>query len=248
VPEPVRPSTQHGASVFVTTRWSAVLAAGQADGPQAKVALDWLCRTYWYPLYAYGRRRGYTPDDAQDLTQGFFARLIEKNYLADAAREKGRFRSFILTVLKHFLSDEQDKARSQKRGGQVQFVPLDTGSAEDRYQLEPMDELSPDRIFERRWAMTVLEQAAARLRESYEREDKAALYLELARFLAADGSAPSYLETASRLQLTESAVRSAIHRLRQRHRNFIRDAVAQTVSTAAEIDQEIRHLISVLAR
>jgi len=235
-------------TVFATTHWSVVLCAGQAERAQARDALETLCRTYWYPLYAYLRRDGRTPEDAEDLTQGFFARLLEKNYLARVAQEKGRFRSFLLGALKHFICDEHDKAKAQKRGGGVEIVSLDATTAEERYRLEPLDEQSADKIFERRWAMTVLEQAASRLHASYSTEGKTALYEELQVFLSGDKDAPAYAAIAARLGLRESAAKSAIHRLRQRQRDFIREEVAQTVSTVAEIDDEIRYLISVLGR
>jgi RNA polymerase sigma-70 factor (ECF subfamily) len=192
------------------------------------------------------RRQGYGPEDAQDLVQGFFARLIEKKYLVQVAPEKGRFRSFLLVSLKHFLCDEHDRAQAQKRGGGIEWVPLDAEAADRRYSLEPADEQSPDKLFERRWAMAVLEQASARLRETYSSEGKVALYEALKPFLSGDKLVPSYSEIASRLGTSESAVKSAIHRLRQRHRELIREEVAHTVSTAVEIDPELRHLIAVL--
>ncbi|MBI2928084.1 MAG: sigma-70 family RNA polymerase sigma factor [Verrucomicrobia bacterium] len=236
------------ASVFATTRWTVVLAAREGEGTQAREALETLCRAYWYPLYAFLRRDGQSPEDAEDLTQAFFARLLERNYLAQVGREKGRFRSFLLATLKHFLCDEHDKERAQKRGGGSEVISLDAASAEERYQLEPADERSPDKLFERRWAMTVLDQAAARLREIYAAEGKAILYDELKPFLSGDKNVPPYAEVATRLGLGEGAVKSAIHRLRLRQRELIREQVANTVSTAAEIDDEIRHLIAVLAR
>jgi RNA polymerase sigma-70 factor (ECF subfamily) len=234
--------------IFATTHWSVVLAAADGQSPRAGEALETLCCAYWYPLYAFLRRDGQRPEDAEDLTQAFFARLLERNYLAQVGREKGRFRSFLLAALKHFLCHEHDKQRAQKRGAGSEFISLDAASAEERYQLEPVEERSPDKLFERRWAMTVLDQAAARLRESYAAEGKAALYEELKPFLSGDKAAPPYAEVATRLGLSESAVKSAIHRLRVRQREVIREQVAHTVSTAAEIDDEIRHLIAVLAR
>src|SRR2546430_9901540 len=152
---------------FATTHWSVVLAARQQTSPEAGEALESLCRAYWYPLYAFIRRRGYDSHDAQDLTQGFFTRLLEKNYLAQADREKGRFRSFLLAALKHFLSDEQDRARAQKRGGGQALISLDEQTAEGRYRLEPADVMSAEKLFERRWALTLLEQARTRLCDEY---------------------------------------------------------------------------------
>jgi RNA polymerase sigma-70 factor (ECF subfamily) len=233
--------------IFATTHWSVVLAAADGQSPRAGAALETLCRAYWYPLYAFLRRDGQKPEDAEDVTQAFFARLLERNDLAQVGREKGRFRSFLLAALKHFLCDEHDKQRAQKRGGGSEVISLDAASAEERYRLEPADERSPDKLFERRWAMTVLEHAAARLRDIYSAEGNAALYDELKPFLSGDKAAPPYAEVAARRGLSESAVKSAIHRLRVRQRELIRDEVAHTVSTGGEIDDEIRHLIAVLA-
>ena len=233
---------------FNTTHWSVVLAAGHSSAPGATEALEKLCHAYWYPLYAYLRRSGRDTHDAQDLTQAFFARLIEKKDFALADRDKGKFRFYLLGALKHFLADQHDKATALKRGGGQTFVSFDAHTAEQRYHLEPVDEATPDKLFERRWALTLLDQALARLRQECAAAGKAQLYEELETFLTGAPNEASYAEIAARPGTTESAVKSALHRLRQRHRELIREEVAATVSTAAEVEEEIRHLIAVLAR
>ncbi len=215
---------------------------------QAAQALETLCRTYWYPLYAYIRRRGYAPEDAQDLTQGFFARLLQKNYPAEADRAKGKFRSFLLLTLNHFLSDERARAKTQKRGrGQI-FISLDQPAPEDRYRVEVVDELSPEKLFERRWAQTILSQALLRLRAEFMAAGKAEDYEILKTFGPGEQKTMSYAEAARRLGISEGAVRMMIHRLRQRHREMVREVIAHTVSTTAEIDEELRYLIAVISR
>ena len=232
---------------FTTTHWSLILNAQDTSSPMAQAALEKLCRTYWYPLYVYVRRQGEDGEAAKDLTQGFFARLLEKKYLAQVAREKGKFRSFLLAALKHFLADERDKARAQKRGGGQSFVSLDDSEGEERYRLEPVDAMDAEKLFERRWALTLLEQARARLREEYLEGGKSSLYERLKAFEAGDRDAPSYAEVAFELGLTESAVKSAVFRLRQRYRELVREQVACTVASPEEVDGEIRHLISVIS-
>jgi len=224
-----------------------VLAAGDTSAPGAQEALGKLCRAYWYPLYAFVRRQGYNPHDAQDSTQQFFAWLIEHKQLRVADVERGKFRSFLLTMLKHFLSDERKKARAQKRGGGQQILSLDAQSAEDRYRLEPATNLTPELIFDQRWALTVMEQTVARLRQEYGAAGRAELFEELKHFQPGEETVPSYAEVAVQLGLTESAVKSAIYRLRQRHGDLLREEIAQTVATPAEVDEEIRYLIAVLA-
>jgi RNA polymerase sigma-70 factor (ECF subfamily) len=234
--------------LFATTHWSVVLAAGDPASPQAAEAMDKLCRTYWYPLYAYVRRRGYGPEDAQDLTQEFFARLCKKNYPAQADQAKGRFRSFLLLTLNHFLSDERERAATLKRGGGQTFISLDQQAPEDRYRLEPADGLDPEKGFERRWAQTILDQALARLRAEYLAEGKADQYEVLKAFEPGEQKTISYAEAALRLGVSEGAIKSMIHRLRQRHRELVREEVAHTVSTATEIDEELRYLIAVISQ
>jgi RNA polymerase sigma-70 factor (ECF subfamily) len=225
-----------------------VLNARDANLPQAAEALEKLCRTYWYPLYVYVRRQGEGEESAKDLTQAFFARLLEKSYLLQAHRERGRFRSFLLGSLKHFLCNEWEKARTQKRGGGATLVSLDeTATGEERFRHEPVDSMNAEKLFERRWALTVLEQARARLEAEYSESGKARLYDRLKVFEAADRNTPSYAEVAVELGLTESAVKSGVFRLRQRYQELIRAEVANTVNHPSEIDEEIRYLISVIS-
>src|SRR2546430_7258053 len=232
---------------FATTHWSVVLAANQQTSPQGTEALEKLCRAYWYPLYAFIRRCGYDSHGAQDLTQGFFTRLLEKNYLAQADRQKGRFRSFLLAALKHFLSDEQDKARAQKRGGGQALISLDEQTAEGRYRLEPADVMSAEKLFERRWALTLLEQARSRLREEYVAAGKAEFYNQVKILEGEEKSRVTYAELAARLGTTESAIKSAVPRLRRRYAELVREEIAHTVNNPNEIDVEIRHLIAVIS-
>ena len=239
-------SKARSAAQFATTHWSVVLAAGKGESPAASAALEDLCRSYWYPLYAFVRRRGFGPEDAQDLTQDFFAQLLRKNYPARADRAKGKFRTFLLHALNHFLADQSQRAAALKRGGGQVILSLDQDSPEDRYRLEVPDELTPEKLFERRWAQTVLDRALVRLREEFEARGKAAEYDVLRSFEPGEQSPLSHAEAASRLGVTESAVKSMIHRLRQRHRDLIRQEIAQTVPTVADIDEELRCLVSVL--
>ena len=243
------PLLRVAASTFATTHWSVVLAAREMDAPQAAAALEMLCRTYWRPLYAYIRRDGYGVQDAQDLTQEFFSHLLEKNYLSHLHDQRGKFRSFLLTFLKHFLSDERDKAAAQKRGGGRRVVSLDDTSVGERSFIEPAmaSGLSPDQVFERRWAETILEQAAKRLRKEYVANGKTALFDALNDFQPGEHGAVSYKEAGARLDMTESAIKSAIHRMRRRHREILREEIANTVSRPEEIDEEIRYLLTILS-
>jgi RNA polymerase sigma-70 factor (ECF subfamily) len=231
---------------FTTTHWSIVLAAGDTQSPQAGAALDNLCRGYWYPLYAYVRRRGHDAEAARELTQEFFALLLGKRLLAGVDPTKGKFRSWLLGVMNHFLAHEWAKVRAQKRGGGQPVFSLDETDAEERYRLEPADEATPEKIFDRRWAFTVLEQAAARLRREHESAGKADLYSCLKGFVSAETAPVSYEEAARHLGLSQGAVKSAIHRLRQRYQELIRNEIAQTVTSGSEIDEEIRHLLAVI--
>jgi len=230
---------------FTTTHWSVVLLAGQTDSPQATEALERLCRTYWYPLYAYVRRQGYSPEDAQDLTQEFFARLLEKNYFAKADRDRGKFRTFLLGSLKNFLVNEWKRAGRLKRGGGVEFLFIDANVAEDRYATESANESNPDAAYEQLWAVTLIEQVLTRLRQEFKAADKARLFEELKGFIWGDKSTVSYAEIAGHLNLTEGTVKVAVHRLRQRFRELLRAEVAHTVVRPEDIDGELRHLISV---
>ncbi len=229
---------------FTTTHWSVVLSAREKDSPQSAAALETLCRTYWYPLYAFLRRQARSPHDAQDLTQGFFARLLEKDYLQAAAREKGKFRTFLLVALKRFLANEWDREHALKRGGFAQVVPIDQEIAESRFAAEPSHHVQPDLLFDRQWAMTLVEQAMARLQEEYVGSGRAKLFEYLQSCLAREESALPYAEIAARLNLTEPAVRMAVHRMRARYREILRAEIAHTVSSPEEVEEEIRDLFS----
>ena len=232
---------------FATTRWSLVLAAGNPSSPQSAAALAALCETYWYPLYAYVRRRGHDADDAQDLTQTFFARLLEKNDLAAARRERGKFRSFLLTSLKHFLANEWDRERAQKRGGGRPSLSIDFGTAEDRYRREPSHELTAEKVFERRWALVLLENVLARLHEESVQAGKSGIFDRLKVFLTGEQPAVSSGQLAAELEMTEGALKLAVHRLRRRYRELLRAEIAQTVADSKEIDQEIRDLFAAIS-
>lgn len=230
---------------FLTTRWSVVLEAGGGDEAAARGALEILCRNYWQPLYAWVRRSGHSPADAQDIVQGFFAQLLERHALGRVGPEKGRFRSFLLASLRYYMADVKDKARAAKRGGGQAVLSLDEESAEAAYAREAADETTPETLYERRWAARVLEQAQARLRAECESTGKGDVYLAVGPEADA-GRAPLH-ELAARLGTTEGALKVAAWRLRQRYQQLIRDEVAQTVARPAEVDEEIRHLMAVLA-
>jgi RNA polymerase sigma-70 factor (ECF subfamily) len=223
-----------------------VLAAGQRGTPQSATALETLCRAYWEPIHAYVCRHGYPFHDAQDLTQEFFAQLLRKNYPARVDRAKGRFRTFLLHALNQFLADRRKRATALKRGGNRTPVSLDEPSPEDGCRVEFPDELTPEKLFDRRWARTVLDQALDRLRAEYVADGREAVYEVLRAFEPGEQSALSYADAAARLGVSESAMKSMIHRLRRRHRELVREEIAQTVPTVAEIDDELRYLVSVL--
>lgn len=231
-------------TAFLTTHWSVVLSAQDPSSPRSGEALGTLCRTYWYPLYAYVRRLGRGPADAEDLTQGFFARLLEKDYLKSATREKGRFRTFLLTALKCYLSDEWDRQHAKKRGGFAPVVSIDHEQAESRFAAEPAHNLQPDVLFDRQWAVTLLQRTLSRLHEEYAASGRARLFELLQNSLTRDEAALSYAEMAARLKLTEAAVKMAAHRLRARYREILRAEIAETVSSPEEVEEEIRHLFS----
>jgi DNA-directed RNA polymerase specialized sigma24 family protein len=231
---------------FTTTHWSVVLMAGQNHSPAATEALERLCRTYWYPLYAYVRRQGYSPEDAKDLTQGFFERVVEKSYFQDLDRSKGRFRAFLLAALKHFLSDCRDRACAAKRGGGTFHVPWDT-NAEERYVLNHPDTISPDALFQRQWAITVLERAMARLREEFVSAGKAEIFDKLRGVMAGQKGDETYAELGISLGRSEAAMKSTVRRIRTQYREFIREEIAHTVSSPREIAEEIRFLLSVFS-
>ncbi len=232
---------------FVTTHWSVVMSASDSGSPRAAEALEKLCRTYWYPVYVWVRRKGFSPSDAEDLTQAFFAGLLSDQFIASADREKGRFRTFLLTRLGHFLADEWDRLKAQKRGGGRPMIPLESKTAETRYQLEPVDPRSPDKIFEYRWAVTLLERVFERLRQEYQDASDAALFDELKGCLVQTRAAVPYGEASARLGLSEGALRVAVHRLRQRYRKLLRAEIAETVAGSEEIEEELRYLLRVLA-
>lgn len=232
---------------FLTTHWSVVLMAGEHGSPNAVEALEKLCRTYWYPLYAFVRRKGHSPHDAQDLTQAFFARLLEKNYVAHADRERGRFRTFLLAALTHFLADEWDKARRLKRGGGREIVSFDAASAEERYRLEPTDQPDAARLYERRWVTTLFDQVLARLEQEFRDTGKGELFDGLKASLLAEDTGPSYAQLGKQLGLTEDAVKQAVHRMRRRYRELFREEIAQTVAGPREVEDELKHLFAVLS-
>ena len=238
-------STRNGVAVFATTHWSVVLEA-QGESPAAQEALEKLCRTYWRPLYAFVRQQGIDPEEARDLTQGFFALLLERRDLDAVRKEKGRLRSYLLTSLKHFLASEHRRATAIKRGRGQPLVPLEELSAIERVQFESADSLSPDRLYERRWALTLMEQVLRRLKDEYDAAGNAALFDWLKQLLPDEPGAPSRAAIAALLGMTENAVRQAFHRFRQRYQVFLREEISHTVAIASDIEDELRHLISVL--
>lgn len=244
-----QPSTERLAAspVFVTTHWSVVLTAGRHDTTRARDALARLCQTYWHPLYAYVRRLGHSPHDAQDLTQEFFARLLAKNYLADADESRGRFRSFLLASLKHFLANEWDKASAQKRGGGQLPISIDVAAAETSCHFEPADPTTAEKIYERRWALTLLDRVLRRLREEYVRDGKEKLFEQLKPTLTEASRSVAYAEIARRLDTTEGAVKVAVHRLRHRYRELLRAEIADTVASPEEVEDELRNLFAALS-
>jgi len=232
---------------FATTHWSVVLTAGQGPSTESDAALERLCRTYWWPLYAFVRRRGHEPHDAQDLTQEFFARLLAKDFLRAVDRSKGKFRSFLLAALEHFLANEWRRARAQKRGGGVAFISLDDTSTENRYQQLPSSALSPERIFEQQWAMTLLQQVVSRLREEFVSSGKGALFSEIKIFLTGDKRAGGYAELAVKLQTSDAALKMAVSRMKQRYGELLREEIAMTVNGPEEVDEELRALFAALS-
>ncbi len=234
-----------GPAFFVTTHWSMVMAAARANTPTAQNALEQLCRSYWYPLYAYVRRRGHSEEDAKDLTQAFFARLLAKQWVGDAKRERGRFRTFLLTAMNRFLADEWDKVRRNKRGGGVPHVPLQFDDAETRYGCEPADTRTPEQYFERRWALTLLDTVLQRLRGEYERAGKGDVFAALHPILGGDELGP-YADLAAQTGLSEGAVKVAVHRLRKRYRQLLREEIAQTSAPGADVEEELRGLYGAL--
>jgi RNA polymerase sigma factor (sigma-70 family) len=238
-------SAQNGAVAFATTHWSVVLTA-QDESPAAQEALEKLCRTYWRPIYSFVRRQGVGPEEAEDLTQGFFALLLERRDLNAVRKEKGRLRSYLLVSLKHFLADERRRAMAIKRGKGQRLVPLEELSAKERIEMEPADHLSPDRLYERRWASTLMEQVLRRLKDDYRTAGNAALFDSLKQLLPDELGAPSRAEIAAHLGMTENAVRQALYRFRHRYQVLLREEISHTVAIASDIEDELRHLIAVL--
>jgi RNA polymerase sigma-70 factor (ECF subfamily) len=232
---------------FVTTHWSVVLVAGRTNSTRAQHALARLCQTYWYPLYAYVRRRGHSPHDAQDLTQEFFARLLERHTIASADPNRGRFRSFLLSTMSHFLAHEWDKVRAQKRGGGCQMLSLDLARAEERYDLEPVDNSSPDKLFDKQWAGALLEEVLNQLEAEYQQSGKAELFTALKQTLTGTRESQPYAVLASRLSMNEAAVKVAVHRLRKRYRELLRVEITNVVADPEQADDELRHLFTALA-
>ncbi len=246
--EEATPPTSTPGDYFATTRWTTVLAAGRRSSPQADVALEELCRVYWYPLYAYVRRHGHSKEDAEDLTQAFFERFLQKNYLEGLSSERGRFRAFLLAALKHFLANEWDRAGRQKRGAHATHLSLDWRDADTRYQLDLRDDLSPDKLYDRAWAVALLERVVGRLRNECAAEGKTELFARLKPLLMADRSAISYSQAAAVLGISEEAARVAVHRLRRRYRELLREEIAQTLAEPARVEEEIRALFAAFGK
>ncbi len=235
---------------FATTRWSLVATASSNDPANiksARVALATLCETYWYPLYAYVRRHGCDTHMAQDVVQGYFEQLLEKSFLKDVHQDRGSFRSFLLASIKHHLANERRKGRTIKRGGDSKMLNLDFEEGERRYKVEPLDEMSPERIFERRWALTLLDEVMTRLRSHYEDKGRTAMFESLKTYLTTDRKRIPYADVAKSLNITESAAMVAVHRLRRRYRTLLRAEIAETITEQEDVDEEITRLFAALA-
>jgi RNA polymerase sigma-70 factor (ECF subfamily) len=232
---------------FATTRWSLVLAAGQKSNAHSAEALASLCEMYWYPVYAFIRRQGHRAEEGADLTQEFFARVLEKNYFHDADPARGRFRAFLCASIRHFLSNERDRARTLKRGGSQPPISLDVETAEGTYRLEPRDDLTPEKLFDRRWALILLERVLARLRDEQVSAGKGELFDHLKGFLTGDSTGVPYDDVAKASGMTEGAVKVAVHRLRRRFRDTLVQEIAETVSDPADIDAEIEYLLKAVS-
>lgn len=230
-----------------TTHWSVVIAAGRGPSPDSDRALATLCETYWYPLYAFVRRQGFDSEEAKDLTQSFFAKLLEKNYVGDADQQRGRFRSFLLTSLKHFLSNERDRANAKKRGGGRPTISLDFPQAEVRYRREPIEPKTPSMLFERRWAITLLDRVLQQLRDEYTLAGNGTLFEALKEHLTREKGSTPYREVAGSLGLSEGAVKVAVHRMRRRYRELLECEIAHTVSGSDDVEDEIRQLFTALS-
>jgi RNA polymerase sigma-70 factor (ECF subfamily) len=231
---------------FTTTRWSIVVAAGKPDAASAKTALATLCETYWYPVYAFVRRRGYSAHDAQDCTQEFFAALLEKDYVRAAERERGRFRTFLLTAVSRFLSKQRDRARARKRGGGRKVFSIDVEAGEGRYQLEPVDRWTPELMYERGWALALLERVVLRLGQRYAEQGKSALFDRLKPSLTGSETEAVNTKLASELDLTAGALKVAVHRLRRRYRDLLKEEIADTVASSDDVTNEFEYLLAAL--
>jgi RNA polymerase sigma factor (sigma-70 family) len=240
------PRAPSGRGRFETTRWSVVLDARSSSGDASSEALQWLCQTYWFPLYTYVRRWGHTPEDAQDLTQEFFTRLLEKRYLEQVNPDRGRFRSFLLASMKHFLSNERDRVNAAKRGGGRAPLPLELETAEGLYRREPPDHFTPDKAFERQWARTILDRTMGTLRAEHEAAGRAAWFDRMKDVLTGDATS-AYATIAKELGMTEGALKVAVHRLRRRYGELLREEIGTTLADPADVDDEIRYLFAALA-
>jgi RNA polymerase sigma-70 factor (ECF subfamily) len=232
---------------FATTRWSLVLAAGQKANARSAEALASLCEMYWYPVYAFIRRQGYRAEEGADLTQEFFARVLEKNYFHDADPARGRFRAFLCASIRHFLSNERDRARTLKRGGHQPPISLEVETAAGTYRLEPRDDLTPEKLFDRRWALILIERVLARLRDNHVSAGKGEMFDRLKGFLTGDSTGVLYADVAKALGMTEGAVKVAVHRLRRHFRDTLVQEIAETVSDPADIDAEIEYLLKAVS-
>jgi RNA polymerase sigma factor (sigma-70 family) len=233
---------------FQSTRWTVILAAGRQHTPESDAALEKLCSTYWFPLYAYVRRRGHSREDAEDLTQAFFAAFLAKNYLDQVSAERGRFRAFLLASLKHFLANESDKSQRQKRGSGATHLSLDWQSADTQFQVAATTEQSPDQAFDREWAVALLSKVIERLEAESAAAGRARQFAELKVFLTTEKGAVPHATAAEKLGMDEGAVRVAVHRLRKRYRELLRDEIAQTLTDPSDLDEEMRGLIGAFAR
>jgi RNA polymerase sigma-70 factor (ECF subfamily) len=242
----VNSEQRRGGSRFGTTQWSVVVAAGHGGATAARDALASLCTRYWYPLYAFARRRGATEHEAQDLVQGFFAIVLEKDAIAAADRDRGRFRSFLVAAFANYTAKEREKRGAQKRGGDQAVLSLNMSKGEEWYALEPADELTPERVFDRRWALTVLDRALTDLRDEFEALGKSPLFTGLLPYVAGGSPLPSYRETGEQLGMSEGAVKVAVHRIRRRYRRILHATVADTVSDQSQVDDELQHLVDSL--
>jgi RNA polymerase sigma factor (sigma-70 family) len=236
---------EHAKAAFTTTHWSVVLEA-QGESPAAQEALEKLCRTYWRPIYAFLRRQGFRPEEAEDITQGFFAQLLERRKFSALRKEKGRLRSYLLGALKYFVADEQRRAMAIKRGKGQRLIPLEELRADEQIDMEPSDPMTAEMIYERRWALTVLERVLSRLKDEYVAASNAALFDSFKELLPDEPGSPSQAEIATQLGMTENAIRQAFYRFRQRYQALLREEIANTVATPGDIEDELRHLIAVL--